>query len=97
MKLYRVTDAGDKERKIQITAISLYCDLSLKLLSNQYFDALKELIELEIALYGDDPRHLLNLFLNLKRISSSSATEYSEKLLDLTESALSRVNKPLSD
>ncbi len=76
-----------------LASLSLYCDLCLTLLDNKYFDRFRSLTEMEIATSSsNDWSSLIGIFLLFKRISGSTKTEYSEKLLDLTEQMLSRVN-----
>jgi hypothetical protein len=77
-----------------LPALSLYCDLALKLLDTHYFDRFKELSE---YLISRDDSKVLPVFLLFKRISSSTETEYSEKLLDLTELVLARLNKKITE
>lgn len=45
VKLYKSAPT----KPVSLTALSLYCDLSLKLLDNKYFDRFKELSELEMS------------------------------------------------
>lgn len=56
VKLYQ---AAQGNKQVILTSLSLYCDLSLTLLDNRYFDRLKELVELEMALHGADQNYLL--------------------------------------
>jgi hypothetical protein len=90
VRLYRL-GSDSKNQTIILNSLSLYCDLGLTLLDNRYFDRFRELSELEIAT-NSDITFITHIFLIFKRISSSTSTEYSEKLLDLGELALSRLN-----
>ena len=102
IKLYKAQelckDSKEQRGIISLASLSLYCDLSLHLLDNTYFDRFRELAELQMALpHGNDQRYLLQLVLLFKRISASTKTDYSEKLLDTVEMVLARLNKPITD
>ena len=69
----------------------------MTLLDNKYFDRFRELAELELSRESKDLQFVLSVFLMFKRISASTKTEYAEKLLDITELVLSKLNKQLTD
>ncbi len=94
---YLIVKLYQSNKSVSLTSLSLYCDLSLELLDNKYFDRFKELAELQISKSEKDLNHLLHIFLQFKRISSTERTDYSEKLLDVTELVLGhQLNQPVT-
>eukprot|EP00347_Sterkiella_histriomuscorum_P001868 403370370 len=89
MKLY-----SSPSFDLKLLALSLYCNLSLQLLDNKYFDQLRELVEYEISQNSNSLPKLTQLLGIMKMIScQGSKTEYSEKFLDIIEKVLSKLNK----
>lgn len=67
MKLYK---NNNQEQKI--LALTLYCDLGLKLKDTKYFARLRDFIELEVALCQEgDLDYLLKMLAIIKKLSQN--------------------------
>ncbi|CDW71435.1 UNKNOWN [Stylonychia lemnae] len=92
LKLYN----QPKDFNAIVQSLDIFSNLALQLLDNKYFDQLKDMIEYQLSINNSKPQ-IIQILGIIKKVTSSPKTEYGEKLLDLIEKILSKVNKPFNE